>query len=57
MSSKKHRRKETKVQESIYRDTKKVGYELCHYTVNNLSHRNRKNFKEKFGSHAKKNFP
>ena len=43
MSSKKHRRKETKIQESIYRDTKNVEYKLCDYTGNNLSHRNKKN--------------
>jgi len=34
----KRRKKETTVQESIYRDTKSVEYELCDYTGNNLSH-------------------
>jgi hypothetical protein len=55
MSSKKHRRKETKVQGSIYRDTKNVEYELCEYTGNNLSHRNRKKNKRKFWKPCQEN--
>jgi hypothetical protein len=49
------RQKENKIQDLMYRDTNNVDHEMCDYTGNDWSHRNSNNsFKEKFGSHSKK---
>ena len=48
-------RKETKIQEFMYRDTMNVEYEMYDYTSNNWSHQNsNKRLKEKFRSHTRK---
>jgi hypothetical protein len=39
----KGRRKETKIQKFMYRDTTSVEHEMCDRTVNNCSHRNGNN--------------
>jgi hypothetical protein len=40
----------------MYRDTTNVEHEMYDYTTNNLSQSNgNKSFKEKFGSHTRKN--
>jgi len=49
-------RRKAKIQEFVYRDTTNAEPEMYDYTGNNWSHRNgNKIFKEKFGSHARKN--
>jgi hypothetical protein len=50
-------RKESKIQEFIYRDTTEVEHKMFDYTGNNGSHRNNnKRFEEKFGSDTRKAF-
>ena len=50
-------RKETKIQEFMYRDTANVEHEMCNYTGNNSSHRNNNiRLKEKSESHTRKTF-
>jgi len=47
-------RKETKIQEFMYRDTMNMKHELNDYIGNNWSHQNsNKRFKEKLGSYTK----
>ena len=43
------KRRETKIQELMYRNTKNVEHEIYDYTAHNWSHQNSNNrFKEKF---------
>jgi hypothetical protein len=50
-------RKETEIQEFMYRDTMNVEHEMQDYTRGNESHRNsNRRFKETFGSHTGKTF-
>jgi len=50
-------RKEVKIREFMYRDTKNVKPEMYDYTNNNCSHWNsNENLKEKFGSCTRKIF-
>jgi hypothetical protein len=50
-------RKETKIQELMYRHTTNVEHEMYDYTSSNRSHWNsNKMFKENFRSHTKKTF-
>jgi hypothetical protein len=50
-------RKETKIQQFVYRDTANVEHEMYSYTGNNWSDRNgNKRFKENFVSHTSKTF-
>jgi hypothetical protein len=54
---KKQKKKATKIQEFMYRDTTNVEHEMYDYTSNNWSHRNsNKRFREKFGNHTMKKF-
>jgi hypothetical protein len=51
------RKQKMKGQEFMRRIIGNVEHEMCDYTGNNWSHRNRsKRFKEKFGSHIRKTF-
>jgi hypothetical protein len=53
----KESRKETKIQQFMYRDTMNVEHEMYDYTCGNWSDRNsNKTFKEKFRSHTGKTF-
>jgi hypothetical protein len=55
--SRKRNRKETKIQEFVYRDKTDVERELFDHACNKWSHRSSdKRFKEKFGSHTRKTF-
>jgi hypothetical protein len=50
-------RKETEIQQFMYRDTVNVEHEMYDYNGSNWSHRNsNKRFKETFGSHNRKIF-
>jgi hypothetical protein len=50
-------RKEIKIQDFMYTGTANVDDEVYDYRSNNWSHRNsKKNFTEKFGSHARETF-
>jgi hypothetical protein len=50
-------RKDTKIQQFMYRETADVEHQMCDCTSSNWSHRNsNKRFKEKFGSHTRKTF-
>ena len=51
------KRRESKIQELMYRNTIYVEHEMYDYTAYNWSHRNsNKRFKEKFGSHTRRTF-
>ena len=50
-------RKETKIQEFMYRDIINMEHEMYDYASNNRGHQNsNKRFKENFGSHTQKTF-
>jgi hypothetical protein len=50
-------RKETKIQEIMYRDTTNVEHKMYDYIDNNWSHQNsNKKFKEKLGNHSRQTF-
>ena len=50
-------RKQTTIQEFMYRDTMTVEHEMYDYTGNNWSHRNNsKSYKENFESRTRKTF-
>jgi hypothetical protein len=48
-------RKETKIQEFMFRDTTNVVHEMCDYTGNNWGHRNsNRSFPEKCGGYTRR---